>query len=304
MAKRNSGGGNRDRANNEPTGTQIELNLQEYQISFDPKAFDDFVRSQGIWLTHYRQVPDPRGMASRGDNRDVLNLRPQDSDGFIYEKAGRFQALFSSNSANVSQKDIGELSISTAYLTLPMLYPDTGEPIYITHWDRLFLEDIEIQVLNVQFLETRREGVDRLQYPAVFVETLIDTDGKRYKQDVDFIITEDGDIKWTGNNRPNFNPKSGRGHVYAIRYRYTPYFVVSRLIHEIRVSQVTMNAFSATRQLERMPYQVEVYREHVFRDNNVSPRSSIPDSRYQNSPERGGAVGPVGLPEVSSQSDK
>lgn len=298
-----SNNGPRNRIKNDPVSTQIGLDLQEYQISFDPVAFDEFVKSQGIWITHYQAVPDPRGMQSRGDNRDTLSLRPDDSDGFIYHKVGRFQALFSSNSVHLSQKEVGELAVSTAYFTLPRVYPDTGKTIYVSTWDRFFLEDIEVQVVNMQFIESRREGVDRLQYPAVAVEFLIDASGGKYEESKDFQITKDGDIKWISNNRPKFNVKTGRGGVYSIRYRYTPYFVVSRIMHEVRVSQITQ-PFNNVRYVERMPYQVEVYREHVFRDNNVSPRSTIPSVREQNRPVEGGAVGPIGLPSVSSQSNE
>jgi hypothetical protein len=299
-SKKNGKGGPRDRESRQPQGTQLNLNLQDYQISFDPLAFDEFVRSQGLWITHLAATPDPRGMASRGDNRDINNLRPEDSDGFIYDEVGRFQALFTSNSTNVQNEPIGELAFSTAYMTMPRFYPKTGEQITIHPWDRFYIEDVETEVVNMQFLEARREGVDRLQYPAIKVEKLIDTDGVVYKQDVDFSITKSGDIKWLGQKRPMWNPKTGRGLVYSVRYRYTPFFIVNKLLHEIRVAQIT-NPRSFERSVERMPYQVQVVREHVFRDNNVDPKAPKADSRYQNAPQEAGSAGPVGLPAISNQ---
>lgn len=289
--------GPRARIPRKPEGTQIPINEYEYQISFDSKAFDDYIKSQGVWVTHYRAIPDPRGMASRGDNRDILNIRPQDSDGFIYKKAGDLQVTFTLNSKQVSQDPLGEMSFSMAYITLPRYYPGTKEEVLVHPWDKFYLKDIEIRVVNLQFLESRKEGVERLQYPAVRVELLVDANGIWYESDKDFEITSDGNIKWLGQKRPGWNINTGKGTVFAIRYRYTPYFIVSRLIHEIRVSQVT-DPLTYNRNLERMPYQVEVVREIVFRDVNSNPGSPSIDIRYQNAPQVGGALGPIGVPKV------
>jgi hypothetical protein len=290
--------GPRKRIINDASGDQLIFQEGERQLSFDSEAFQNFIKGQGIWITHYRALPDPRGMASRGDNRDVLDLRPQDSDGFVYKKAGDIQATFTVNSKNISQDPLGEISNSVAYMTMPKYYSDNPkEEVLIHPWDRFYLKDIEIRVVNLQFLESRKEGVDKLQYPAVRVEELVDSNGVWYTQDTDFAITEEGNIKWLGQKRPGWNVNTGKGTVFSIRYRYTPYFIVVRLIHEIRVSQITDPA-TFKRTLERMPYQVEVIREIVFRDANTNPGSPTIDIRYQNAPQVGGNLGPIGAPKI------
>jgi hypothetical protein len=289
--------GPRNRKSRTPTGPQLKIEEIDYQISFDVEAFDNFIRSQGIWITHYRAVPDPRGMASLGDNRDVLNLKPSDSDGFVYRKAGRAQVLFTSNNKNVDPKDLGEMAFSTAYITLPRYYED-GSDVVVHSWDKFYLEDIEIKVTTTQYVEANKKGVDRLQYPAVKVTDLLDANGVSYEQDKDFNIGPDGEIIWLTQRRPGWNATIGKGVIYSIRYLYTPYFVVSRHLHEIRVSQVT-DKMDYSRSLERMPYQVQVLRENVFLDNKHPNDTGQRDNRQQIEPNVGGGRGPQGLPSVS-----
>jgi hypothetical protein len=142
----------------------------------------------------------------------------------------------------------------------------------------------------MQYVEANTTGTDKLQYPATFVEYLQDADGKEYKQDADFEITSEGFIKWLTQNRPGFNEKTNRGTVYAIRYRYTPYFIVQKMLHETRVSQITDPA-TYDRKLERMPFQALVMREQVLSDVNNDPMQSRMDQRYQNPPTDNGVTG-------------
>lgn len=292
--------GNRKRNPRKPEGPQIIINEVDYQISFDAEAFDSFIRSQGVWVTHYRAIPDPRGMASVGDNRDVLNLRPSDSDGFIYKKAGKMQALFTVNSIYVKDTDLGELAFSTAYMTMPRTYADTDEPVVLHTWDKLYLNDIEIKVSTTQFVEANKKGLDRLRFPAVKVTDVVDANGVYYEEDKDFQVTEDGHIKWLGQKRPGWNVETGRGTIYSVRYQYTPYFIIDRLLHEIRVAQVTKPGdITFSRFLERMPYQVQVVRENAFLDNKHPQEPGSADPRQQKAPNVGGALGPQGYPSVA-----
>ena len=160
-------------------------------------------------------------------------------------------------------------------------------------WDRFYIKDVEVRVINFQYMEASRTGVDRLQYPATTVEHLVDADGVEYKEGINFNINPDGNVEWIGQKRPGYDPERGKGKVYAIRYRYVPFFVVVRLIHEIRVSQVTDPA-NYQRYLERMPYSVQVAREHVFEDTNNDPEIPVIDQRFQTAPDPSGAMGPMG----------
>ena len=291
--------GNRKRAPRKPEGPQLIINEVDYQISFDVDAFDSFIKSQGIWVTHQRAVPDPRGMTSVGDNRDVLNIRPSDSDGYIYRDAGRMQVLFTVNSKNIAASDLGDMAFSTAYMTMPRFYDETGEEVVLHSWDRLYLNDIEIKVTTTQYVEANKKGVDRLRYPAVKVTDVVDANGISYQQGKEFDLDVDGNIVWKGQKRPGWNTEVNKGVVYSVRYLYTPFFIVNRHLHEIRVSQVTKPGdFSQSRFLERMPYQVQVVRENAFLDNKHSEEVSGPDPRRQQPPTSGSGLGPKGLPSV------
>jgi hypothetical protein len=287
-----------------PSGPQEIIHQNEYQISFDPLAFDVFIKGQGIWVTHYMAIPDPRGMGSRGDSHDVLALRPKDSDGFIYKEVGDLQVLFSANSKYVEQRDLGELAFATAYMTMPRFYPDTplnrekklvGKQVLLSTWDKFFLKEIEIKVVETQFIEANRGGKDRLSYPAVNVMVLVDSNGVYYEHERDYKLTEDGEIHWLGQRRPGWNAVTGRGTVYSVRYEYTPFFIVSRLMHEIRVAQIT-DQTTFERSLQRMPFQVQVVRETVFRNNDVPTDPARTNPRTIDAPAVGGGLGPINPP--------
>lgn len=285
-------GGPRDRRIKESQGQQQVFTLNHWQQSFDVKAFDKLIESQGILVTHYRAIPDPTGMSSLGDIHAVQS-RKGSSDGFLYKEVGKLYVSFNNNSSNWDIDVTGMIKHDSAVCTPSLKYENCDNPVLLAPYDRLFIEDVEMRTVTSQYVEANTTGVDKLQYPATCVEHLVDADGKEYKENVDFTITKEGFIKWLTQNRPGFNPDTMRGTVYSIRYRYTPYFVVARLLHEVRVSQVT-DPMTYKRCLERMHYQVLVIREHILSDVNSDPNRDIMDQRYQNSWPISGALGPKG----------
>lgn len=273
-------GGPRNRRGRKPLGPQAPINLNEVQVSFDKEAFMHAIKTHGVYFVHYRSIPDATGMLSKGDSHAVGsgNLR-SNSDGFIYEKVGEFRALFMLNSNYAQQFPEGHINFATAYVTVPETYEDCPkESVILAPYDRLYIKDIEARVVHRQYVEATSVGVDKLQYPATCVEFLRDANGVSYKQDVDFQITPEGHIKWLTQKRPGWNVTVNRGTVYSIRYRYTPFFIVARIIHEIRVANITdFSDFSNdSRKLERMPYQIQVIRENVYYDTNLDPLNPVP----------------------------
>lgn len=284
-------GGPRQKRTKAPGGQQQVFNLDHWQQSFDVKAFNKLIEGQGVYVTHYRAIPDPTGMASIGDIHAVQSTR-RSSDGFIYKEVGRLYVSFSNNTSDWNIEVEGMVKHDVSIVTPQMHYENCPDkPVLLAPYDRFYLEDIEMRVVATQYVEANTTGTDKLQYPATCVEHLIDADGKEYKESVDFSITPEGYIKWLTQNRPGYNPNTMKGTVYSIRYRYTPYFIVARLLHEVRVSQVT-NPMTYQRTLERMPYQCMVIREHVLSDLNNDPNQDIMDQRYQSAPQVGGGSGP------------
>lgn len=282
--------GPRSRFPREPQGNQVHISHAHHQVSFDPRAFKQLIDSQGVRIAHYRAQPDPTGMLSRGDVHGDAGTRDK-SDGFIYKKAGTVTVWFSGNSDNWDTQIEGVVQYSTAVVTLPEKYDGSDEPLLVAPFDRFYIEDIEVRVINMQYIESNSNGIDRLQFPATHVESLIDADKQEYHQHKDFEITPEGDIQWTSQRRPGWNPTLNRGKIYSIRYRYVPFFIVSRLMHEIRVAQMTDPA-TYKRYVERLPYQVQVVREYIFQDRNQDPTKPVIDHRFQLAPPVGGAMGP------------
>lgn len=273
----------------EQTGHQLIIDQQEFQISLDVAEFDNFIRSQGIRVVHYRAIPDPHGMLSRGDPYSA-NSTTSSSDGFIFSQGGTCQALFTSNNKIYNMQVEGYASASSAFMVFPRTYESGGE-IAIHPFDRFYLADVELKVVAIQYVESSSTGIDRLQYPAICVDDLIDAHGVTYKAGTDFEITPEGNIKWITQKRPGWNPTVNKGTVYAIRYRYVPWFVANQLVHEIRLSQVS-DPINFERSVARMPYAVHVLRENVFKDVNRDPNRPVNDQRYQDLPPVGGVLGP------------
>lgn len=290
MAKRRFGPTGRQSRPSE--GGQAINVIPPIQVSFDKDAFNSLIRSQGVRLVHWQALPDPRGMTSRGDVHHSLVDRAN-SDGYLYREVGCFTGFFQANQKDGSLSYEAVVESSAAYITVPEFYEDGVTPVVMAEWDRLYLSSVEAKVVATQFVTTSNTGTDRLSYPALCVEWLMDADGIEYRQGVDFTITEDGDIKWLTQKRPSRDAATGLPKVYSIRYLYRPFFVVSRLLHEIRVYQTT-DPMTQERSVQRGPYQIMAVRERIVRDQNRAapvPPSDAYRLQYD-VPSAAGVLGP------------
>jgi hypothetical protein len=266
---------------------QYDILLPVEAISFDTSAFDQMLRSQGVVFEHYRAIKCPIGL---DDRFDVHSHAGHDncSNGFIYKFAGNITGFFSGNSSNSTLDDLGLIDGSTCQVTLPRYYDDkeNEDEVAVQHYDRFYLKDVAGTSVNTQTVEAHVTGIDRLQYPAVKVEYVIDAHGIEYTND-DFRIVE-GRIHW-GQRRPHFDPKLNKGTTYAIRYRYTPFWYVKNLLHEVRLTRKI--DFQLNKQVVvRMPHAVQLQREFVF-ENEERTRNGPSDARDVKSP-RSGSFGP------------
>lgn len=272
-------------------GTQKIHEFQVYQQSFDAKAFDHQLKTHGIRLKHMKAVPDPSGKMSRGDMMAVDNPASRNTDGFIYFEGGIVSAIMVSSSSQTTIEEVGTFDHAVCYITMARKYVDKDEEILVNEHDKFEICDVETKVVTTQWLETSPTGVDRLNFPAQCVEFVQAADGKRYKQGEDFKLTKDGNIEWLNQNRPHWNEKIERGQVISVRYRYVPFYIVNRLIHEIRLAQIT-NPTTGKRHVERMPYQVELARENVYKDiNRKKELIGATEPRFTGAPSVGGNLG-------------
>lgn len=256
------------------------------QISFNLNKQDDFIKSHGVSFEHYRAIPSPIGLKDRGEYRRSDSLDTISSNGFIYKKCGVFSAVLLGNSKREQDVEGGMFDYSTARITLPRYYDEEGAAttnttIHLAPGDRIYIKDLETNVVNYQRVDYNPNGVDFLQYPATCVEFLIDSKGLEYRQGVDFKLTKAGCIDWIdGARNPGIDEETGTGRVYSIRYRYTAHWYIASIINEVRVGNITEDGI---RKPARMPYHAMIQREYVYH-NKVN--GSAPDSLNKNETER------------------
>lgn len=253
-------------------------------VRFDLEAFDNFTRAEGIKLVHYRAVRCPLGMVDMYDDRQQ-HANHTCSNGFIYVRAGLLTCQFVNNPNKNQQVDMGQIDGSTVFVSAPRFYDDNPtEEVHIVPFDRFFLEQGGILVVNWQLAQHNISGIDKMRFPVEKVELLIDDQGQEYKQDVDFVVSE-GVIKWTGTRRPGYNPEVDKGAVYTIRYRYVPFYYVSGLQHEVRV--VRVQSLDGSIAAQRTGQAFSMTREYVFENKQNDSESNAVDLRSMNAPANG-----------------
>jgi hypothetical protein len=245
------------------------LELPNTSIQLDLPAIDDFLRSHGVKLTHYRAIRCPVGLTDRDDVNASHEDHADCSNGYLYTKAGDMSCFFLGNSQQPEWKDIGKLTVGMVQASFPRAYDDTQEEVDLCVFDRFYLNE-SITVSYWQTVQHHPSGIDRLHFLAVKVIDLVDNLGISYKQDVDFKV-KDGRIVW-GARSPGVDPENQRGRVYSVRYRYRPYFYLQRFVHEVRVSRQIDVDGNVT--VASLPQAGVLTREYVFENKKRKPGGS------------------------------
>jgi hypothetical protein len=157
--------------------------------------------------------------------------------------------------------------------------------------DRMYVRESAALVVASQRFQAHETGIDRLNFPAIEVEHLIDYQGTEYVEGTDFVL-EGGRIKWIGTHRPQRPSGSTHGAVCAVRYRYIPFWYVQSLLHELRLVQVT-NPVSGERSVRRVAPQLLLQRENIYegsQDND--PQSAGQEPGRQSKTPASGSFGP------------
>jgi len=272
-----------------PLENGVRLEFPKGQgVAFDADAFDAAIRSQGVQLVHWRTFRCPVGLVDLYDDRRVHDDHSGCSNGMIHKKAGVVTGTFMASGSKLDQNDIGLLDGSTVQITTPRTYDDPStEPIQILPFDRLFLQEEAITVPHWQLVEAHVTGRDRLDFPAVRVLDLMDSTGKSY--DSSAFTIQDGQIVWKQGAGPGFDPISDKGVIYSVRYEYRPYFIIQRIIHQVRVAQ-TENMIE--RKVTRMPQQFIAQREYVSMKEAKDDQAPGADGQRQVMGPRNGLFGP------------
>lgn len=261
-------------------------------VHMDSDYTDSVVDGQGVVLEHWAALPCPIG---KGDPFDVRKMHADHSgcsNGYIYAPRGDLTCIFVANSKQIQALDVGFLIGSSVQVTIPRYYTsDRSKEVVIATLDRLYLKQLDatstpINVIAAQLFEHNTSGFDRLKYPANKVEVVVDSHGTQYSEGADFDLIS-GQLKWRGPRQPGMDPETGKGEVCSARYRYTPYWYVSNLLHEIRL--VRNGALT-----ERTPMTAILQREYVFENeqNDQGQRPLGNNSARQATAPRGPSFGP------------
>lgn len=253
------------------------------QTSFSLLQDDAFVTGQGIDYTHWKCMPSPIGLKDRGDyRRDGLDTIT--SNGMIYTCAGIFTACETDNVTDKKKTDGGVVDPSVSRLILPRFYNttksvagqvnsapvDDGKRIYLAPGDRIYVSDptANVKVSNYQRM-TYENGHNEPMFPIIEVEGfIVDSRNIQYNQGYDYCITERGWICWMdGGRNPGFDPETGKGRVYSIRYLYNAFHYVVTIPKEVRMTNVTEGG---ARVPERMAYYATIQREYIYHSQNRS----------------------------------
>jgi hypothetical protein len=266
-----------------PFPKQQFTNVQETDIAnseavnFDPDAFDDMLRSHGLTLVHWRALKCPLGAVDADDERSPHGDHGDCSNGFLYRVVAPITCAVSNNSDNPQVLDIGIVNQVNILITPPRSYDVLaidGSPLQclMAPYDRLYLAEESITVINWQKFEVCGGPTDKLMYPLVMVEELVDSRGKWYQEGEDFTC-EAGLLKWVPGHAPGTpRAEAGTGVICSIRYRYRPYWYVKDLPHEIRVTQLE-DPITGVRHTVRMPQQALLQREYVFENQSNDPNA-------------------------------
>lgn len=261
----------------------LSIDAPQEGVLVNAPSIDALVRANGAVLVHYKAIRCPVGLTSAMDDR-----RPHDdhigcSNGHIYKEAGTVTTTFTNNSSRVALKEYGEIDSSVVSVTLPRYYDNTEDDILVAQYDRFYFKDDVGAIETEDTVEASRTGIDRLRFPIVDVEYLIDANGIEYSKG-DFQII-DGNIKWIGPKRPTYDSRLGKGVVFSCRYKFKPFFYVKTLVHEIRLGKKVLPDGSLATQ--RMPYAVILQREIAF-ENQKNDQNAPYSPRKDTSPASGG----------------
>lgn len=260
-------------------------NLPDPQL--DPIAFEQLIKNRGLKWKHEKGTPCP--------NVDDMDTQQHDpnceccTNGIIYFDPQCINGLFQQNKLERMYEVQGVWDIGEAVVTYSAYADDKdgnagyGCPVDIQHFDRLTLLDYEFRWQ--QLIEHSPTGIDRLRYPALSMNYLATKD-KEYFVDKDFIINEDGNIKWLGQNQPGYDQLNDRGEVYTIVYSARPVFLVVHLVHEVRATK-TEDPIDGEVKAVRLPQQVLLRRDYL-----VENKSDSTGSKSGNFPRSGGNIIP------------
>lgn len=262
------------------TGSLLYTGLPDEMTTLDVVAFDNLIRGRGVKFVHHRALACPVGLQDENDVHRTHADHSGCSNGFQFIAIGRVTAVFTSNATDPKMAPEGFYDGSTVVVTLPRFYDsDPEKRVMVRPFDRLYLEEEDLHVGTWDKTHRRSDGLpDRVEFPIVKVEHLIDSNGAKWVHGTHFDIV-DGNLVWREATGP------APGTVYSAWYTYRPFWYVDRLVHEIRVTPVPDYMDGNLVAMERMAYGAILHREYVYRNAQADSVSTGDKKRRQRAPD-------------------
>ena len=105
-------------------------------------------------------------------------------------------------------------------------------------------------------------NIDRLKYDCRRVNVIIDKELNQYYQDIDFILTPQGNIRWIGERFPGNN--AGENNIYTVHYESVIQYRTLTAMHINRFAQVPDRSTGLIAQV-KMPEQWMMQKEFLIR---------------------------------------
>lgn len=224
-------------------------------------SFDQLLNQRGVRFMHHKAIPC-MNVESTTFQAHQPNCPFCDDSGIIYYESKELWGVFSGNSIEKTFEAHGVWETGTAVVTLPTEYPDGTQADFNTY-DKLEIPDFSVRLWELKGYEPRPLGTQDLRYPVKNVEYASSiTDGvqKFYEANVDFIVTDAGEIQWITGKEPFYDVDKERGEVIGWAYFANPVYVVLQSLRELRITQELVNGVKTAR---RLPQQILVKRDFM-----------------------------------------
>ena len=231
------------------------------------ESFDQLINNRGVRFIHKVAALCPN-MKSLDDNNHQPECPFCNQSQILFVKETEIHGTFSNNQLEKLFEIQGVWEVGSAVITFPTEY-DNGEQADFNVFDQLVCPDFEIRLSDLKQYVPMANGRTSLKYPIIRVVDMTSITNnvlKKYLVDVDFTIVN-GEIQWIKGRQPKYDSITLASEVLSITYNANPVYNVLQTLHELRITQQMINGVKTAK---RLPQQVLVKREFLFKPDNSS----------------------------------
>lgn len=226
-------------------------------------AFDQLLNNRGIRFLHRIAAPCPN-MNALNDNNHDPECPFCDQSQILYVEEKEIWGVLSSNTLEKLYEIQGVWEVGTAVITFPTEYDD-GLQADFNVFDQLICPDFQVRLSDLKEYDNLPSL--GLKYPierVVNVTSVVNNAIKNYVEGVDFNVVN-GKLEWITGQEPSYNDIEEIGEVLSITYVANPVYNVLQTLHELRVTQELIDGVKTAK---RLPQQVLVKRDFLFKAND------------------------------------